>query len=703
MKETDLRIFMSKMSIEAKIGELVCLGGQFFNDDVITTGPKDNLGIDPWIIPYAGIGSNLSKETIKNINERRRKEGMSPILLCTDVVHGYKVAFPIPLSMASSFNMPLIKKSVSTFGREAYEDGVNISFAPMLDLSRDPRWGRVMESFGEDPFLGASYAKAFVEGLQGNLKEGNIGATVKHFMGYSLPEGGRDYENSLITEREMMDYYLPPYEAGIKAHSLMVMSGFNAVDMVPISMNKKLLTDLLRKKLHFNGVVISDYNAIHELVNHRVASSDKEAALLSFKAGIDVDLMSACYPNYLKELLMEGKISMKELDEHVFHVLSVKNKLGLFENPNRFKDVDMDSCSLKKDLKASYNQAIESIVLLKNENKILPLATSSEVLFIGSFINLSCLYSSWSIYSDKNLLSIKEVLRNNNHCHFYPTDNIYKNKMTGNELSMILEMAKKVEKIVFMVGERTEDSGEAKSKQNINLSENVVDLIKEVSKINQNIITVIFSGRPLVITNINDVSKAILYAFIPGTMGNLAIRDLLYGKANPSAKMPISLPYSVGQIPVYYNMLPSGRPKDNRIEENEYYSHYLDGPIKPLYCFGDGLSYSEFSYHNLSASQTTFKGKEKLTISIEIRNNSEIKGKEIVLLFVKDYLGSVSRPDFELKGFKKVTLNPKEKKKVSFILTERNLRMTDLNYKKSCEAGDFEIIIGKEHIKVTYE
>ena len=670
-------------------------------DEYIKTGPTVNLGIDPWVIEYAGVGCNLSKEMVLKVNKMRLEKGRSPILNCADVIHGYKTSFPIPLALASSFNMDLIKKSVKSFTEEAFENGVNVSFAPMLDLSQDPRWGRVMESFGEDTYLGRCYADAFIKAMQGNLKAPHIGATVKHFMGYSLPLGGRDYEMSMISPRALYDTYLPPYKEGIKAGALMVMSGFNALDYVPISANKEILTNLLRKKIKFSGVVISDYNAIHELTNHRVAKDDKEAALLAFKAGIDVDLMSSCFPNNLKSLYEDGLISMDEIDEKVYRVLKLKNILGLFENYNQFTTYKTNT---KEVVKNAYKMSIESITLLKNENSILPLKKEDNVLFVGPFINEESFYSSWSLFVDKNMSTIRDILKNYHYSDYslYETNNIFESQLTNYEINELLNKAKKSSKIVFLVGERSYESGEAKSKADIRLNLNITALIRKVQTVNPNIIIIIYSGRPLVIKNIVNESKALIFAYNPGTMGSKAIIKLLYGKKNFSSKLPISIPYSVGQIPITYKTLPTGRPKDKRIEENNYYSHYLDIPNEPLFKFGDGISYSKFEYSNLVVDKETFKDKEKVTISVDVKNVSNIKGKEIVLLYYKDEVASITRPERELIRFDKVTLNPNETKTVSFVISPKDLSFTNIDMTKVTEEGDFTFYVGNLSKTINY-
>ena len=702
MTDKELKEFLSHMTIEEKIGELTCLGGQFFMDEYIKTGPTVNLGIDPWVIEYAGVGCNLSKEMVLKVNKMRLEKGRSPILNCADVIHGYKTSFPIPLALASSFNMDLIKKSVESFTKEAYENGVNVSFAPMLDLSIDPRWGRVMESFGEDTYLGKCYADAFVKAMQGNLKPPYIGSTVKHFLGYSLPLGGRDYEMSMISTRALYDTYLPPYEKGIKAGALMVMSGFNALDYVPISANEEVLTNLLRKKIKFSGVVISDYNAIHELVNHRVAKDDKDAALIAFKAGIDVDLMSSCFPNNLKTLLDEGKITLDEIDSKVLRVLNLKNKLGLFENYNSFTEYKSNTKSI---VDTAYKMSTESITLLKNDKDILPLKKDDNVLFVGPFINEGSFYSSWSLFVDKNMSTIREILKK---CHYskydlFETNDIFNKPLSNDELNSLLTKAKNSSKVVFLIGERSYESGEAKSKADIRLNPNIISMIKKVELLNRNIISIIYSGRPLVLTDIVDNTKGLIYAFNPGTMGSKAIINLLYGKENFSSKLPISLPYSIGQIPITYKTLPTGRPKDKRIEENEYYSHYLDIPNEPLFKFGDGISYSHFTYKDLKIDKDIFTNNERINISVTVKNESNIKGKEIALLYFRDEVASITRPEKELVRFKKISLNPFEEKIVTFTISSKDLSFTNIQMKKVTEEGEFTFMVGDLSKTITYK
>ena len=703
MTEQELIQFLSKMTIEEKVGELTALGGQFFMDEYIKTGPTVNLGIDPWVIEYAGVGCNLSKEMVIKVNKMRLEKGRSPILNCADVIHGYKTSFPIPLALVSSFNMDLIKKSVKCFTEEAYVNGVQVSFSPMLDLSVDPRWGRVMESFGEDTYLGRKYAECYVKSMQGKLKPHYIGSTVKHFLGYSLPLGGRDYEMSMISNRALYDTYLPPYKEGIKSGALMVMSGFNALDYVPISANKEVLTNLLRKKIKFDGVVISDYNAIHELVNHRVAKDDKEAALLAFNAGIDVDLMSACYPNNLISLYNEKKITMEEIDKKVLRVLEVKNKLGLFENPNQF--LNYGEINTKNTLNTAYKMSVESITLLKNENDILPLKKNDKILFVGPFINEESFYSSWSLFVDKNMSTIRDILGKSKYSEYslLETNNIFEKPLSTNEMNELLNKAKNATKVVFLVGEKSYESGEAKSKADISLNCNIASMIKKVYDVNENIVSVVYGGRPLVLTDIIQESKAIVYALNPGTMGSKAVIRLLYGYENFSAKLSMSIPYSVGQIPVTYKVLPTGRPKDKRIEENNYYSHYLDIPNEPLFKFGDGLSYSKFKYSNLVVDKDVFNDKDTLNVSVDVKNVSKVKGKEVVLLYFKDEVATITRPEKELIRFDKISLEPNETKTVSFKIKAKDLSFTNVEMKKVTEDGDFTFIVNNLSKTVKYK
>ncbi|MCB9498718.1 MAG: glycoside hydrolase family 3 C-terminal domain-containing protein [Bacillales bacterium] len=703
MTESEILSLIKKMSLYEKIGQLVCLGGQFFSSDCDTlTGPINNLGIDPKIIPYAGFASNLPLESYRTIQEEKIKNKKIPIMNVCDVIHGYKTMFPIPLSLASSFNMPLIKKCASLWAKEASLCGVSLSFAPMLDLARDPRWGRVMESFGEDPYLGECYAKAYINGMQGNLKAGTVGACVKHFAGYSLPEGGRDYQMSMITERVFNDYYLPPYISGIKAGALMVMSGFNALDFVPTCANQSLIKEYLIKKVKFDGVIISDYNAIHELVNHRVAENDKEACLIAFKNGITVDLMSDCYSNYLEELIKEGKVSEDELDKNVYKVLSLKNKLGIFDSPYRFSLEDEKDLDTKESIEKSYEAAAESMVLLKNDS-ILPLKKKNRVLFVGPFVKEKGFYGSWSLYKDKNMSSIEKCLKELNYSSYdvIDTPDIFDRSLYPEELFYIQKTASLFDRVVLLIGERQEESGEASSKGNISISSNIVELVKKVYEVNKNTVSVIFGGRPLVLTDIDKESSALLYAFIPGTMGSRALLDILYGKKNPSARLPMSLPYSVGQIPIYYQALPTGRPGYNKIEENKYYSHYIDQPNEPLYSFGCGLSYSNFVYSDLVLSSDKLSKEKPIKVSVKVKNISKIKGKEIILLYIRDHFGSVTRPDKELKGFAKISLSAGEEKEVSFTIQERDLRFSGIDYKKKSEPGKFSIYI--EKLEKTFE
>ncbi|WP_191556217.1 glycoside hydrolase family 3 N-terminal domain-containing protein [Metabacillus idriensis] len=699
-----LNSMIQKMTLDEKIAQFMQLATPFYkgaSSEGQITGPMAEMGITKDVIQNSGsvLGASGAQETmdIQTAHMKENRLGI-PLLFMADVVHGYKTIFPVPLAIGCSWDTELAEKSAEIAAKESAVSGVHVTFAPMVDLVRDPRWGRVMESTGEDPYLNSRFSEAFVRGFQGTDLTSDlnrVAACVKHFAAYGAAEGGRDYNTVDVSERALREYYLPSYKAALDAGCEMVMTAFNTVDGIPATGNKKLMRDVLRAEWGFDGVLISDWGAVKEMIPHGVAADETEAALKAFQAGVDIEMMTACYVNHLKSLIEADLLDEKLVDEAVLRILELKQKLGLFDNPYRGADVQLEKEVV---LSAEHRQtarelAAKSCVLLKNES-VLPLNTSQNVALIGPFAESGDLLGPWSwLGSQDEAVKLADGFKmklESPKLHTARGCEIEE----GNKSQLVeaLEAAKKADVIVLALGEHSGMSGEAKSRSNIRLPEIQIELIKAMKHLDKPIVTVLFNGRPLDLHGVIDQSDALLEAWYPGTEGGAAIADLLYGDVNPSGRLSMSFPHSVGQVPVYYNCFNTGRPPEHA--QDEYVSKYLDIPNEPLLPFGFGLSYTNFAYSEARLSRDAITEKETLQVSVKVTNTGEASGEETVQLYVQDLAGEVVRPIKELKDFRKILLHPGETKEVTFELSEAKLRYhhSDLTYKS--DPGKFHIYIG---------
>jgi beta-glucosidase len=706
MREQQLLELLKKMTLDEKIAQLQQLATHFFkgaNEEGQITGPMTEMGISEEDIKNTGsvLGASGAQLT-KKIQEAHLKENRLgiPLLFMADIIHGFKTIFPVPIAIGSSWDLELAEKSAEIAAKEAAVSGVHVTFAPMVDLVRDPRWGRVVESTGEDPYLNSEFARAFVRGFQGkDLSNDNnrVAACVKHFAAYGAPEGGRDYNTVNMSERQLREMYLPAYKAAIDEGCEMVMTSFNTVDGIPSSGNHHLLRDILRDEWNFDGVIISDWGAVKELIPHGVAEDEAEAALKSITAGVDIEMMTPCYVHHLKQLVQEGKIKETVIDEAVLRILKLKNKLGLFENPFRGADEQLEKVVIlsKSHRLVARKLATKSCVLLKNEN-VLPLDTNKKIALIGPFAQSNDILGPWSWQGSKNdaitlEMGIKTKL---------DTNNLFVAKGCGilsgslDELDDAIKAAKNSDMIILALGESSDMSGEAGSRADIRIPDVQIHLLHELKKLNKPIITVLFNGRPLDLHGIIEESDAILEAWYPGTEGGAAIADILFGDVNPSGKLTMSFPYSVGQIPVYYNSYNTGRPYTKDDPHNRYVSKYLDIPNEPIFPFGYGLSYTTFSYTGHTLSNEVMTLDQPITVTVQVTNTGSVPGEEIVQLYIRDITGEVVRPLKELKAFKKIYLEPNETKTITFTITEEQLRYYHKNLEFTSDAGTFEIYIG---------
>lgn len=718
MEQNKLRELLESMSIEEKTDQLLQVSGIFYEEDGVITGPANTMGYTEEEIEQAGsVLGSVGAEKLKNIQREymKKQPHRIPLIFMADIINGFKTVFPIPLAQGCSFEPEMSRRCAEIAAKESAASGLHLTFSPMVDLARDARWGRVMESTGEDPYLNRCFARAMVEGYQGvhELREkGRIASCVKHFAAYGAPMAGRDYNTVELSERTLRDDYLPSYKEAVDAGTAMVMTSFNTLDRIPSSGNKKLLRDILRGEMGFKGVVISDWASIEEMCNHGIAQNREEAARLAMEAGVDIDMMTGCYCKNLRKLIEEGKIEAALIDEAVFRILNLKNELGLFENP--YKDADekeeKEILLCKEHRNEARRAAIETFVLLKNEG-VLPLKNEEKVAFIGPYVSNCEIYGAWSMFGRPETTVSAEMgikSRSGINAEFLTGcamlnefDGLEymkgKGEETGNESEQLLEEAEeeaqKADKVVLFLGEHRMQSGEAASRADISLPECQMELFRKVRAVNQNVAVVLFTGRPLDIREISRYAASVLVVWMPGTEGGNAIADVLYGDVSPSGKLAMSFPYCVGQVPVFYGQFATGRPYKEGTDE-KYVSRYLDIPNKPLYAFGYGLSYTEFQIGKVCLSASHMNREGVILASVQVKNIGGMKGKEVVQLYIQDVCASVVRPVRELKGIKKIELFPGEEKTVSFEIREEMLRFHNVDMNYLSEPGEFKIFIG---------
>ncbi|WP_321387956.1 beta-glucosidase BglX [uncultured Enterococcus sp.] len=725
MKEEKLQELLHSLTWTEKVGQLVQLSGEFFNTSALTVGPQQKLGISDEILRNVGsvlnvAGATKTKEIQQTYLEKSRHQ--IPLLFMADIIYGYRTVFPIPLGLGASWNPDLIEEAYTIIGKESQAGGAHVTFAPMVDLVRDARWGRCLESTGEDSLLNAAYASAMVNGLQKNLdKQEGIASCVKHFAAYGAAEAGREYNTVDMSERRLRQDYLLSYKSAVDAGCKMVMTSFNTYDGVPVTGNEFILKDILRDEWGFDGVIISDYAAVRELIDHGIAEDNKEAAYLAMKATNDIDMKSPCYANELQPLLKEGRIDGELINQAVFRVLKLKNELGLFEDPFRGASEAKEKETLLKEDHRTLAKKVtaESVVLLKNKNNLLPLNPQADekILLVGPYGDNQELIGLWAVHGQtSDTVSIKagleSYLKPENLCvekgcdmlesydflgEFGATKDMIDSLSLSDEekktyLESALAAAEKADTIIFAMGEHTMQSGEAGSRTDIRLPQIQRDFMKQLIALNKKTILLSISGRPLVLTEEAETIDAILQVWFPGTEGGHAIADILFGQTNPSGRLSMSFPYSVGQLPIYYNEFKTGRPLTSATHSGRFVSKYLDSPNAPLFPFGYGLSYSDIHYSDLTLSDT--KMSEELTISVQIENTSNRACLETVQLYIQDVVGSVVRPIKELKQFKKVQIAEHATVTVAFTLTREELKFYTRSMNYEAEKGTFIAFVG---------
>lgn len=696
---------LKKMTIEEKIGQLNQYTGDNQATGPITINPNKQAEIKQGLIGSMLniIGTKYTRQYQELAMQSRLK---IPLLFGQDVIHGYKTTFPLPLAEAASWDLQAIELAARVAAEEASANGIHWTFAPMVDISRDPRWGRVMEGAGEDTYLGSKIAYARVKGFQGN-KLGDLNsvmACVKHFAAYGAGVGGRDYNSVDMSERMLLETYLPPFKAALDAGAATFMNSFNDLNGIPATGNAHLQRDILKGKWNFQGFVVSDWGSIGEMVAHGYSKDLKEAAYSAITAGSDMDMESNAYRYNLAQLVKEGRVSIDLVDDAVKRILRKKFELGLFDDPYRYSDDKRAEKVLANpaNRKAALEVAQKSIVLLKNENQTLPISKSVKTIaFIGPMVKeYKANMGFWSVELpdvnyDKWVVSQWDGLQNkvgkNTKLLYAKGCDITGDNKDG--FAEAVETAKQADVVILSIGERHDMSGEAKSRSNINLPGVQEDLVKAIQATGKPVVVLINAGRPLIFNWTADNVPAIVYTWWLGTEAGNAIADVLFGDYNPSGKLPITFPREVGQIPIYYNHFSTGRPAKNEDSKN-YVSAYIDLKNSPKFPFGYGLSYTKFDYSGLKLSSTKIKSSETIKVSFQLSNVGKVAGEEVVQLYLKDKFGSVVRPVLELRDFQKVKLNAGETKTIEFTIDKEKLSFYNDKLEWTAEPGDFEVLIG---------
>ena len=729
-KKAFVESLLAKMTLEEKIGQLnLPSAGDF------TTGQAQNSGIGKKIEDglVGGLFNIKGAEKIRAVQKVAVEKSRLkiPLIFGMDVIHGYETNFPIPLGLASSWDMDLIQQSARVAAKEATSDGISWTFSPMTDISREPRWGRVSEGSGEDPYLGSAIAKAMVYGYQGKdlALSNTIMACVKHFALYGAGEAGRDYNTVDMSHLRMFNEYFPPYKAAVDAGVGSVMASFNEVDGIPATGNKWLQTEVLRNKWGFDGFIVTDYTGINEMVEHGMGDLQQVSAM-SLNAGIDMDMVGEGFLTTLKKSLQEGKVKQSTIDQAARRILEAKYDLGLFEDPYRYGDAKLAAKEVysMENRNIARNTAAQSMVLMKNENQTLPLKKSGTVAVIGPLVNNALnMAGTWSVGAKhSNSVSLLKGLQDNlgkqvkflsakgaNIDYSEKLENIYAahGKLTDRDARSKEELVKEAvsianqsDVIILAIGESAEMSGESSSRTEIDIPASQVDLLMELKKTGKPIVVVLFTGRPLALTNMKDIPDSILNVWFPGTEAGNAITDVLFGKVNPSGKLPMTFPRRLGQVPLYYNHKNTGRPlsaeKTEKCEYERFRSNFMDECNTPLYPFGYGLSYTQFNYSDIAISNANPKGNQTIQASVTLTNTGNYDGAEVVQLYIRDIVGSITRPVKELKGFQKIYLKKGESKKVTFNISPEDLKFYNNELKFDWETGDFDIMIGTDSEQV---
>jgi beta-glucosidase len=715
---TFVTALMNKMTLDEKLGQLnLPVSGD------ITTGQAGSSDIAKKI-EQGLVGGLFNIKSVAKIKEVQRiaveKSRLKiPLIFGMDVIHGYETVFPVPLGLSCSWDMNAVEKSARVAATEASADGICWAYSPMVDIARDPRWGRIVEGNGEDPYLGSQIAKAMVKGYQGDLSgKSDIMACVKHYALYGAAEAGRDYNTTDMSPFRMFNEYLPPYQAAVDAGVGSVMASFNDVNGTPATANKWLMTDVLRRRWGFNGFVVTDYTGINEMTAHGLGELQTVSAL-ALKAGIDMDMVGEGFLTTLKRSLQGGKVTQAQIDQACKRVLEAKYKLGLFSDPYKYCDEHRAATEIFTDANRAIARQIaaDCFVLLKNQGNVLPLKKGGTIALVGPLAdNKENMPGTWSVAANFDrsvsvLQGLKDVAGENTKILYAQGSNLDADSLFEQRAGMFgkplhhdprpeaeiirdaVNIAGQADVVVAALGESAEMTGESSSRSYIGIPETQQRLLKALLATGKPVVLVLFTGRPLTIKWENEVTPAILNVWFGGSEAGHAIADVLFGAVNPSGKLTTTWPQNVGQVPLYYNHMNTGRPLDGAWFQ-KFRSNYLDVSNDPVYPFGYGLSYTHFSYSDLSLSSTSLKGDQTLTATVTVTNDGAMEGKEVVQLYIRDLVGSVTRPVKELKGFQKIALKAGESRKISFSITPRDLKFYNSELKYDWESGDFVIMVG---------
>lgn len=706
MKQHDLEQLLQEMSLEEKVGQMVQRTASTMVSDTLVTGP-DGM-VEPQKMPLGLVGSIEGKRGSQALHDLQQEYITKhphhiPLLMMYDVINGLETIFPIPLAQGCTFSEEIVEACAAVAREEAIASGVHVTFSPMLDLVRDPRWGRVMESTGEDPWLNEHLGRAMVRGYQST---GKLAACFKHFAAYGAPAGGRDYDNVELSERSLREDYLPAYAGAVQEGCAMAMTSFNTWNRLPCTGNPWLLRKVLREEMGFDGVVISDYGAVDELIRHGIAEDSREAAKLAITAGVDIDMQSNAYMNHLVDLVREGEVDEALVDEAVMRILKLKNSLGLFEHPyTGGGEYATLGCAPHRAL--AKKAAAASFVLLKNE-EMLPLKQEERIAFIGPYVDNILIFGAWSAPEEREkTVTVKHGIQAKRPDILfaqgaYVLDEDQRTTVNKSEqrtiseealLAEAVELAKQVDKVVLCLGEHRRQSGEGGSRASIRLSQGQLTLIKHIWEVNANIVTVIFSGRPVELDMVDHLSKSVLMAWMPGSEGGNALADILLGDVSPEGKLSMTIPRSVGQIPIFYAQFQTGRPNPTGTSIG-YVNGYLDESTKPLYPFGHGLSYAKFSYSPVILDRNQMCANEVIHAGVTVTNIGAHSGVETVQLYLRDVKGSIVRPLKMLCGVQKIFLAPGKSQEITFQITEEMLRFYNIEMAYKSEPGRFWVYIG---------
>ena len=702
----DLQALINKMTLEQKLAQMSQFNAVFLFKDAggEITGPAKQLSLTASELDATGSVLNfIGAKRMKEIQDRHMQDDPNkiPLLFMQDVVHGYRTIYPIPLGMGATFEPDLMEECCRMAAKESAVAGVHVTFAPMVDLVRDCRWGRVMETTGEDPYLNCLFSKAQVRGFQGDMTgKYDIAACVKHFAAYGAAEAGRDYNTVDMSERSLRQDYLPAYKAAVDEGVEMLMTSFNLINGVPSSGNKWLVDDLLRKEWGFDKIVISDYNAFGEMKVHGYCADSYECAYKALDAGTDIEMMSNCYLKNCEKLLEEGKISMEQIDKAVMRILVLKEKMGLFENPyGAASEEEEQIFNLCPEHRALVKKAAQkSAVLLKN-NGVLPFSENvNSVAVIGPFADMGMI-GSWSCGGKEEesvsvAQGVSKLIKGAKVKVACGCNGDANEEPNTKEIAKAVRLAKNSDCVLLCLGEKREYSGEGNSRANVTLSNAQKELIRKVVKANSNTAVVLFNGRPLALADIIDDIPALMVMWQPGTEGGSAVADLVFGKANFEGRLPMSFPRITGQAPIYYNRMRTGRPQTHPTDYSAgYKSRYLDVHNSPLFPFGFGLSYAKFEISEPTLDKTEMDKDGQIRASVKVKNVGSVDGATVVQLYICDKVASLVRPMQEMKGFEKVWLKAGEEKEVTFTVTEEMLKFYSANGKFESESGAFDLWI----------